>query len=109
MSEDSENDTEAEIEYQINSSVDEIDLCVSGPDEEWVEETFDEKMDRLEEIADEDDQYHVEAGAGWLMAHANADSPEEAMAIWLDMWERMLDDVEDLSNQEREQAGLTRQ
>lgn len=106
MSDDSEN----AAEYQINSSVDEIDLCVSGPDEEWVEETFDDKMDRLEDIAeDEEDQYHVEAGAGWLMAHANADSPEEAMAIWLDMWERMLDDVEDLSDQEREQAGLSRQ
>lgn len=92
--------------YEVDAQAGDVKLTVSGPDEEWVDEKFDEKLERLEELADTSDHHHVEAGAGWLMANASAESPEEAMAIWLDMWERMLEDVEELSGKERRQAGL---
>lgn len=95
--------------YEIDAQAGDVQLTVSGPDEEWVDKEFDEKLERLEELSDMSDHHHVEAGAGWLMANASAESPEEAMAIWLDMWERMLEDVEELSGKEREQAGLARQ
>jgi len=102
----SDDDNGAE-QYEVDGSVDGVSLSVSGPDPEEVERLFDEKLaDLVEERIDEPDHHHVEAGAGWLMANASAESPEEAMAIWLDMWERMIQDVKDLSDEERTQAGL---
>lgn len=92
--------------YEIDAQAGDVQITVSGPDEEWVDERFDEKLERLEDLQDLSNHHHVEAGAGWLMANASAESPEEAMAIWLDMWERMLEDVKDLSEDERRQAGL---
>lgn len=97
------------ITNSIEASYQGIDLKVDGADPEWVEEMFDDKLDELNELQEDLRSFHVEAGAGWLMAHGEADTPEEAYALWLDMWERMIEDVEELSDQEREQAGLTRQ
>jgi len=96
---------------EIDASVSEegISLKVSGQDAEWVDEKFDEKLEELEQIQQQEpSHYHVAAGAGWLMAETSAESPEEAMAIWMDMWDRMLEDVEELSDRQRQQAGLTR-
>lgn len=61
-----------------------------------------------EEEEQEEQSFEVSGGAGWLMAEAEAESPEEAYAVWEQMWERMLDDVSELSDREREQAGLKR-
>lgn len=103
-------DDNGEDVFRIEASVDDIDLSVEAPDEEWVERKFTESLDLLQEVSEEDDEvYHVEAGAGWLMAHAHGDSPEEAKESWEEIWDRMLDDVEDLSDGEREQAGIARQ
>lgn len=61
-----------------------------------------------EEEDSEEKKYEVSAGAGWLMAEVEAEDPEEAYEIWERMWDKMLEDVSDLSEREREQAGLTR-
>lgn len=105
MSEEKEDNGESE--FRIEGSVGEVSLTVTGDDEAVVEELFDEKLEVLIEAEDElSGDYHVEAGAGWLMAHANADSPEEAYANWLDMWEKIIKDTKELTAKEREQAGL---
>ncbi|AGM11951.1 hypothetical protein DNAM5_92 [Haloarcula californiae tailed virus 1] len=65
---------------------------------------------------DEDDEsdeaepetFEVSGGAGWLMAEAEGETPDEAYEVWERMWDRMLSDVEELSEREREQAGLSR-
>lgn len=109
MSDGSEQPQQPPDEYKIDASVGDIDLSVSGEDEEWVNDTFNAKLELLREIqAEQAEHHHVGAGAGWMSAEVSADSPEEAMAIWLDMWERMLEDIDELSDRQREQAGLSR-
>jgi predicted RNase H-like HicB family nuclease len=101
--------------YEVSLSVGQIDVSASGEDPEEVERLADEKLEDGVEIArelgihEDDETYHVEAGAGWLIAHGDGETPEEALAQWEAMWERMLSDVEELSDKEREQAGLARQ
>lgn len=38
---------------EVSASLGSLDLTVRGDDEEWVSETFDEKLDRLLEEAEE--------------------------------------------------------
>lgn len=39
--------------YEVNASLGSLSLCVSGGDPEWVDETFDDKLERLlDESAD---------------------------------------------------------
>lgn len=105
MSEDEENGDAFKIQAQAHS----LELTVAGGDAEWVEDTFDDKLLDMVKVLEEEGNFHIEGGAGWLMAHAHGQSPEEAYEQWESMWDRMLEDVEELSEQEREQAGLSRQ
>lgn len=45
MTDDEEEDDDAH--YEVNASLGSLDLCVSGGDPEWVDETFDAKLERL--------------------------------------------------------------
>lgn len=100
---------EDEETYILDIDINGVSMSVESHDQEWVDKKFEEVYERLEENGHfEDDTYHAEASAGWLMAHIDGNSPEEAVAMWEEMWVRMLEDVEELSESEREQAGLAR-
>ena len=107
--EDTDNTYTAEAEFgQLSVSVEGDDPKATS---ERAGQQLKELIERAEEIGifDSHDTYHVEAGAGWLMAHGDADTPEEAYAQWLDMWERMIEDVQTLEGSERAQAGVNRE
>lgn len=111
----SEQNGEPEETYTTEVSFGQLSVSVEGEDavaaSERAGEQLSELIDRAEQIGlfDSHDTYHVEAGAGWLMAHGDADTPEQAYAQWLDMWERMMEDVKSLEGSERAQAGVSRE
>jgi hypothetical protein len=63
--------------------------------------------DDTDEDGDEE-TYELKAGAGWMTAEAEAQSPDEAYELWERAWERMLSDVEAMTEKERERAGVRR-
>lgn len=108
----SENGDEGEG-YSASVTVGQVTVEASGEEVAEVERLIDEKMEEAVQHAKDlgiysEQSFHVEAGAGWLIAHGDGETPEEALAQWEAMWERMLSDVEELSDKEREQAGLAR-
>jgi FAD/FMN-containing dehydrogenase len=115
MSDETENDDNGDMTYTAEAQFGQLSVSVEGDDPEATSERagqqLQELIERAEEIGifDSHDTYHVEAGAGWLMAHGDADTPEEAYAQWLDMWERMIEDVKQLEGSERAQAGVSRE
>lgn len=111
MSEEDENNVES---YSAEVSVGQVSVSVSGEDPAEVDRLVDEKLERAVSYAerlglyDNTETYYVEGGAGRMEAHGDADSPEQALENWEYMWEKMLEDVEELSDRERGQAGLKR-
>ena len=98
--------------YSADIEVGEVSVSVEGDEPEEVSQLLDEKLEtacsKAEEIGVHETSYHMEGGAGWMVAHGDGDSPEEAYEYWLDMWEQMISDVKKLSAREREQAGTMR-
>ena len=98
--------------YSTEITVGEVSVSVEGSNPEEVSDLAEQKLDVAVKEAErlgvyDQSSYHMEGGAGWLMAYGDADTPEEAYAMWLDMWERMIEDVKDLSDEERRQAGVS--
>lgn len=112
MSDDDNGDDETT--YTADVSVGAVSVSVEGDDPEEVCDLLDEKLDTAVDKAHElgvheqDETFHVEAGAGWLIAHGDGNTPAEAVEHWEYMWDRMMDDVEELTEKQREQAGLSR-
>lgn len=48
-----ENDDADDGQNQINASLGSLSLCVTGPDEEWVEETFETELQNLLDEAED--------------------------------------------------------
>lgn len=111
MSDESEDVSES---YCIDLSVGQVSVSVSGPDEEVVEELVNDKFEEGVKAAKElslyesNKTYKIEAGAGHLHGYSEADSPEEALESWEDIWQQMKEDVEEFTERERELAGLSR-
>lgn len=98
-----------EEKYEIDVNLNGDSIRVSGNDPDWVEEQFDDKLEEVISEQEEDEQhFHMGAGAGWLMAEASGESPDEAFGLWLDMWEQIIEDTGELTERQRQQAGLTR-
>lgn len=113
MTDDEDNENEDEMDnstYKIELSIGDTDLKAEGGDPDRVEENFNNALARAIELSNdltEDDHHHVQAGAGWLMASASGESPEDAADNWEEMWDKMIRDTKDLSATERQQAGLS--
>ena len=105
---------EEEVTFTAEASVGDVSVSVEADDPEEASDLLDEKLDtavakaRELGVHDEDKTYHIEGGAGWMVAHGDGDTPEDAFEKWEAMWSRMLEDVEQLSDREREQAGMMR-
>jgi hypothetical protein len=107
MREESENCT---VEVSIGG----VSVEASAKSEEKVEEVAINRLEHAVDVAEDvgyyesDESYHLEGGAGWMVAHADGESPEEAYELWLEMWTQMIEDVKEMSGSEKEQAGIRR-
>lgn len=50
---DEDNEKADDGQNQINASLGSLSLCVTGPSEEWVEETFETELERLLDEAED--------------------------------------------------------
>jgi hypothetical protein len=106
----SEQVNKRESTYSIDASVDGVSVSVSSGDKEWVEKMFRKALEQV--VAEKDDAsrvYRTWGKAGSLLVQSSADSPDAAREQWESIWSQMLADVEELSEKEREKAGLARQ
>jgi len=46
-------DSDDDSHYEVNANLGSLHLCVSGGDPEWVDETFDAKLERLLEESED--------------------------------------------------------
>lgn len=103
---------EPDPKYSADIEVGDVSVSVEGDEPEEVSQLLDEKLevacDKAEELGVHEETYHIEGGAGWMVAHGDGNSPEEAYSYWLKMWEKMISDVQTLSAREREQMGTMR-
>lgn len=108
------NDEDNDTEFSVSASIGVVSLSVEGNNEEEVSAMFDEKLDRVMATAakngvyEDNRSYQLGGGAGWLNSNVEADSPEEAFELWLRQWEQMITTTENLTERQREQAGMTR-
>lgn len=58
------------------------------------------------EEEEESETYTMDAGAGWMHASAEGDTPEEAYEYWEKMVDKLIEDLDNMDVEERNQVGL---